>query len=160
MPSPHCKTLDLSLLQGITAYIEAVLLIDVRKAFDKGQGLQPFGIALGTITNGKKLPRPQVMAVGSNGMGLRNTKRTLRTMAKNSAATGIILLQLATVERVKGTREDEVVLVQLEHKEFGDLVWTAAVTYGGLAEFEGPLPISQGIYDVKRTGMLPERWMH
>lgn len=159
MARPY-ETLDLSMLEGITTYVDTILLADVRKAFAMGRGVQAFGVALGTMANGKKLPRPQVMAVGNYGMGFRNLKRNLRSMAKNTKATGTILLQIATVERTGPTGEDEVVLVQLEHMQFGDLVWTASVTDGKLGEFEGPLPLPEASYNVTRTELLPGRWMH
>ena len=154
------QTLDLSMLEGITTYIEQMLLQDVRKVFANGKGLQPFGVALGTVTNGTKLPRPQVMAVGSYGMGLRNTKRSLRSLAKNSAAEGTILVYLTTIERKGTTRDDEVVVVQLEHKEFGDLLWTATVIDGKLGEFTDGLRLADAPYVVGKTKMMPARWMH
>ncbi len=154
------QTLDLSMLEGITTYIEHMLLQDVRNVFANGKGLQPFGVALGTVTNGTKLPRPQVMAVGAYGMGLRNTKRSLRALAKNSAASGTILVYLTTIERKGTTRDDEVVVVQLEHKEFGDLVWTSTVADGKLGDVIGPLPLADAPYAVAKTKMMPARWMH
>ncbi len=154
------ETLDLSLLEGITTYVEHLLITDVRRAFATGRGLRPFGIALGTMTNGTKLPRPQAMAVGDFGMGLRNTKRTLRALAKNSGATGTILLHVSTIERKGTTRDDEVVIIQLEHKEYGDLVWTATVKDGQLPDFVGPLPLDHAAYAIKRTELMPGRWMH
>ena len=154
------ETLDLSMLEEITTYVTGIMIADIYKAFSTGRGLQPFGVALGTISNGTKLPRPQVMAVGAFGMGLRNTKRSLRTMAKNSAAVGTILLHIATIERKGSTRDDEVVVVQLEHKEFGDMVWTATIIDGKLSEFIGPISLDDSAYTIKKTKLLPERWMH
>lgn len=154
------QTLDLSMLEGIITYIEQMLLVDVRNAFARGKGLQPFGVALGTVTNGTRLPRPQVMGVGSYGMGLRNTKRSLRALAKNSAAAGTILVYITTIERKGTTRDDEVVVLQLEHKEFGDLVWTAKVTDGKVGDFTKGLPLADAAYAITKTKMMPARWMH
>ncbi len=160
MPQKPPETLDLTMLEGIQAYVENLLITDVRKAFTMGKGLQPFGVALGTVANGTKLPRPQVMAVGAYGMGIRNTKRSLRLLAKNSAATGTILLRVEELERKGMTRGDVVVVVQLEHKEFGDLVWLAPIEDDKLGEFTGPTKLDDADYLVTRTKLMPERWMH
>lgn len=154
------ETLDLSLREGIVTYIETILCADIRKAFEMTNGLQPYGVALGTMQNGIELPRPQPMAVGAYGMGVRNTKRNLRTLAKNTKATGTILVRVTTVEKKGSTRQDELVLVQLEHKEFGDIVWTAPVVAGKLGDFTEATALADAAHTIATTKLLPNRWMH
>ena len=153
------ETLDLATLEGITTYIERMLCGDLRKAFEMGRGLNPYGVALGTIQNGTPLPRPQAMGVGQYGMGVRNTKRNLRTIAKNVRATGTILVMTSSVELKGSTREDELVLVQLEHKTFGDIVWSAPVVAGKLGEFT-KANLADATHTIPRTELMPQRWMH
>ncbi len=142
-------------------YLQAMLLPDIRKAFVMRKTVQPFGVAFGTVQNGLKLPRPQTMAVGQFGMGLRNTKRALRKLAQNAAATGAVLVHLAEFERKKGVGiGTELVLVQLEHRTFGDMAWTARIKDGKLEEWVGPLAPNDVEYTIPRTTFLPGRWMH
>lgn len=156
------RTLDLSTREGILGYVEGMLLPDIRAAFALKGTLQPFGVAFGTVQNGTKLPRPQTMTVGAMGMGLRNTKRSLRNLARNSGAKGCVLAYLTTCP-VKGSttgREAEIVLVQLEHCEHGDIVWTAPVSKGALGDFTVATPVADATLTINPSRFLPQRYMH
>ena len=161
MSATQPETLDLSILEGITTYVERILCTDIKRLYGMGRKLVPFGVALGTLRNGTALPRPQVMVASTvPAPTLRVTKRATRLLAKNSKATGIILAHLAHLEKCQSTREDDMVVVQLEHKEFGDLVWMALVSADGkLGEFSAT-SLEDASHDLKRTELLPGRWMH
>ena len=155
------ETLDLTLREGVMAYIETILLPDVRKAFEKRRALQPFGVALATKQGNAKLPRPRVVTVGEYGMGLRNTKRGLRQMVEKTGAVGAILVQLTETTLKSGVGiPAELVLVQLEHNTFGNHVWYARIRRGKMAEWEGPLSVDDVDWNVTATKFLPQRWMN
>lgn len=157
--STEIPTLDLSIREGVVYYIESMLCQDVAKAYARNGALHPFGAALVTYVNGTKLPRPQAQAAGAFGMDVRTLKRTLRATARNGAATGAILVQMLQVP-IKGV-QTQVAVVQVEHKEFGDLIWTARVGADGkLGEFTGPHSLKDTGFELARTTMLPQRWMH
>lgn len=157
----QAETLDLSLREGVVNYIQDMLCADVRKAHQLKGAVQPFGVALQTVINGKQLPRPQAHVVGAYGMDTRNVKRTLRNTAKNGAATGVLLVQLRTVNYTGSTKQAQVVTVQLEHREFGDLVWIAPIGADGkIGEFGEPVDPADCRYEIKPTKLLPGRWMN
>lgn len=155
------ETLDLSLKEGVITYIEQILLPDVRKAIEMRRALQPIGVALATMQGTKPLPRPQVRVVGAHGMGLRNTKRGLRQLSEKTKAAGAILVQLTETTHKQGVGiPAELVLVQLEHREFGDHVWHARLSGGALGPWVGPLALDAVDWNVTATKILPQRWMN
>lgn len=161
-PQPQPETLDLTVLDGITTYVERILCTDITRVFLMGRPLRPFGVAFATVQGDKPLPRPQVVAAPTApGAGLRNTKKALRQLAKHTRATGTVLVYAQPVERRTGTINDDLVVVQMEHKEFGDQVWTAPLdAEGKIGEWSPRTMLDDAMHDIKKTAMLPGRWMH
>lgn len=159
---PLTQVHDLTTREGTLAYVEGALLPDIRKAFEMRGELAPFGIALITMNNSGKLPRPQPLVVGQFGMPPRVLKRSLRKMATNGAAVGAIFARQASYA-VKGSttgREAEAIVVQLEHKQFGDLCWMAPVVARKLQPFSLATDIAQAVITINPSRFLPARHMH
>lgn len=160
------QTLDLSLWEGICNYAEGMLLADVRRAFEMKGHVWPYGVALGTVQNGTRLPRPQAMATGGSMLSLRDTKRTLRTLMVNSRAAGAFIVQMAKYNLKEGG-EVEMAQVQLEHREFGEWVWVARVDLGEtihdlkLGPFTSATPLKEVSHlPIKPVRLIRETYMH
>ena len=53
-----------------------------------------------------------------------------------------------------------VCVVQLEHKEFGDLAWVARAPDGKLSDFTPCTALADTEHQIPRTKLMPQRWMH
>ncbi len=142
---------DLSDLPGITGYVQGLLQPDIQAAFAKNGGINPFGVALGEVTNGTKLPRPQPMIVGG-GTDVRVAKRMLRKMVLNSHAKGAIFCH--------PTYDPDAIVIQLEHQVHGDLVWSARIVADKLGAFSEGQPLADcALEAVKQTSFMRQRYM-
>ena len=142
---------DLRDLAGITGYVQGILQKDIAAAFAKNGGINPFGVALGEVASGAKLKIPHPMIVGG-GMDKRACKRALRKMVLSSHASGAIFCHM--------THEPDAIVIQLEHRTLGDLVWTARIVADQLGEFTEAEPVEKcNLEAVKPTTFMRERYM-
>ncbi len=133
------------------AYVQTEVLPAVRRTYERYSAIRPYGIVLGTRLQGTNtvVATGKPITVGAPGLGARAIRRAIAQMAERTVALGAIYV---------ASNEDETsVLVQLEHKAFGDLVWTAQVVARRLEPFLGPVAITQA--GLKPTRFLAHRWM-
>lgn len=148
---------DLRTREGLQDYLTAVVLNDVRKAFAMRGSLAPFGIVFATLVGNEALQTPRPLVVGQ-GPRAPDVKKAIQNLAGLSRAVGCVYARQDTFQ-LRGGGGGAMIVVQLEHDTFPDMVWHAQVHRRELTPFVGPVRVDDTLVQVKATAFLPQRWM-
>ncbi len=150
---------DLATRSGVAAYIETELIPTVRDGWTRSESLQPFGVVFARRIDKKLLPTPQRVLVGEADRSAAETRSMIRKAVKKTCAEGAVYIRHAEWGFKLHNGQMSAVVVQLEHKRFGDHVWVAHVMGHELMPFESS-ELTASALDVKRTTFNAARWMN
>jgi len=146
---------------GCVNYVETVVLPQIARTFTERRELAALGIVFATMVNGVTHDEPTATPVNTGRAGGRETRRMMQRVATATKAIGSVYARKDEFKVREPSVSDEVmaVVVQLEHKTFGDVVWTARVKGGRLEAWEGPVDINKSQVHVSALRFLAHRWM-
>jgi len=151
--SPDFKTRT-----GCSNYVETVVLPQVVRTISQTRKLPPLGIVFATLINGVAQD-PVATPVNTPPRGGREIRRMMQRVVGSTCAIGSIYVRQDEFV-TQGGEDIDAVVVQLEHKTFGDLVWTASVRKGGsLGPWVGPVDLNKSPVRVSALRFLANRWM-
>lgn len=148
---------DLRTLDGLQDYLTTVVLADVRKAFTLRGSLAPFGIVFAMLVGNEVLQGPRPLVVGQ-GPRAPEIKQAIQGLANVSRAVGCVYARQDTFN-LRGGGQGAMIVVQLEHQTFPDMVWHAQIHKRVLEQFVGPVRVADTLVQLKQTAFLPQRWM-
>jgi len=155
---------DLRTRDGCIHYVEHLVLPQLIRNMAKQGDIPPHGMVFGTCFEGKDLPNPRTIAVGHQGMTFAMLRQAMTHVVSESKAIGSMAIRHDSFKMREG-KSCEVMVVQLEHQNFPDLVWRAfmprkARDYASTTlVFVGPEPFDQSEVEVQPLRFLANRWM-
>lgn len=151
---------DLRTRAGCVHYVESSVLPQVIRAFGIRKELPPLGIVFATLVNGEPVSEPMAVPVNTPPVGNREIRRVMQRVAVSTKAIGSVYVRQDDFKlRSGGGKDVSAVIVQLEHKTFGDLLWTAYLKNGKLEPWLGPVDVQVGPVQVNALRFLAHRWM-
>lgn len=152
----NLATMDFGTREGCVGYVEGFVLPPVLRSYLEHRGaFMPFGVVLVRRVNGKQLPAVQPTVIPcAPGHGITELRAVMRKASETMDSLGSVLVFKST----DAHRQITVVVAQLEHASFPDILWTARVMPKGLDAWAGPVDVSVCTPDVKPLRFLAARW--
>lgn len=149
---------DLNTREGVVAYLQCAVVPDVQRAFALRGRVSPFGIVFARVVQGRPAKLPHPLMVGQPGMNAMAIKLAIQKLAARVGAVGCAYVRQDRFEDRAGS-ESQMVVLQVEHQQFPDLVWCGPVLRGALGPFAGPLDLGVAPVGLRKTAFLPQRCM-
>lgn len=159
--NPPTPPPDLRTREGCVLYVQNTLLPELVRVYGRTGIIHPHGYVFCAALGGNVLPSPQPHMVGQHGLQGRALRRALQQVANQASGIGAVLVrQDDFTHRATPDASLAVIVVQLEHKAFADLVWTAGVTRKTREiVFAGPVDLAHAEIEIKPLCALAARWM-
>lgn len=148
---------DLQDRAQLERYVQQSLILDINQAYELRHMCEPFAVVIAKVVNGRacNVPHPIVVGHARVSSSRKAMDRAIKGTVRDTQAHGVFVV--AQMQLTLDGRKQRRIVVQLEHRVFGDLVWHAEVLANSLGLWEGPKEL--GGSEIRKTAFLPERWM-